>query len=85
MTTKEMRALLDEAKAFQHGTVRSWKRGTMMKSDKVWQRLPQGKAPKTIPPAPMPVQSTLGGNSYVSGDATVSEMLAQIAARLVEE
>jgi hypothetical protein len=77
---------VEEAKAFHQGTVRSWKRGTMLKGNSAWSRLPQGKPSKTIPPAPMPMQSTLGGNSYVDDSgAPVSEMLSQIVAAMLEE
>ena len=75
-----------EAKAFHHGTVRSWKRGNVMKGGTTWSRLGRDKVAPLASKGPEVQQSTLGGNTYVGGEQVpVSEMLARIAVRLLGE
>jgi hypothetical protein len=88
MTTKKMRALLGEAKAFPHGTVRSWKRGTVMKGGTAWSRLNRDKPMPLASKVPEVQQSPFGGNAYAAAapafSASVSEALAEIVDQLNE-
>lgn len=67
-------------KPFHHGTVRSWKRGTVMKHGSAWNKLGRDR---TSPSQPVPSAelSTLGGNTYLEAPKT-SDTLAAIAQKM---
>lgn len=73
------------AKPFHHGTVRSWKRGNVLKQDRAWLRLAREKL-RPEQPKPEVVPTSLGGDPYGRETAhqPLSDTLAAIADRVSE-
>lgn len=74
-------------KAFSHGTVRTWKRGNVMKHGAAWTKLAKDK-PAPLQPVPVVAASSMGGNAYGTAQAFTPEMnatLESISRRLDEK
>lgn len=73
-------------KAFAHGTVRSWKRGNVMKHGSEWAKLARERiAP--VQPIAVVAPTTLGGDAYGAATPFTAEMsstLNTLAAKLGE-
>jgi len=74
------------AKPFAHGTVRSWKRGNVMKHDRTWTKLARDRAAPLQPVAAV-AATTMGGDPYGAAQPftpTMSSTLDAIASKLGE-